>query len=160
LLRSAERRRFTMSRVRVRHGDNEIEVEGADDFIDKQLKDFYAKVEAVGSRAGPLKLKQEMLEPTPKRKAGKPPTPAEFYKLKGKTDGISQVLIFAKYLEEYKEVSEFKRGDINALAKEAKLAKDIHPQYFTNAVKQGLLRSHGKGLYSLTLSAESVLSSM
>lgn len=89
-------------------------------------------------------------------------TPAEFYqqKAKGKTDGISKILIFGKYLEEFRSISEFSRQDINDLAKEAKLAKDIHTQYFTNAVKQGLLRSHGRSRYSLTLSAESIISAM
>jgi len=40
------------------------------------------------------------------------------------------------------------------LAKEARLSRDVHAQYFSNAVKQGLLRSLGAGRYSLTLSAE------
>ena len=87
-------------------------------------------------------------------------TPAEYYKAKGKTDGVSQILIFAKYLEEFEGVSEFKRKDINDLTKKAKLSKDVHTQYFTNAVKQGLLRSHGGSQYSLTLSAESLLAAM
>ena len=37
---------------------------------------------------------------------------------------------------------------------------EAHAQYFTNAVKQGLLRSHGHGKYSLTLSSESLISTM
>jgi hypothetical protein len=72
---------------------------------------------------------------------------------------VSQLLIFAKYLEQYENLSDFTGKDINRVAKEAKLAKDIHPQYFTNAVKQGLLRKQGQR-YSLTLSAEETLASM
>ena len=100
------------------------------------------------------------MEATTKKPIGKAQTPAEFFKSKGKADGISQILIFGKYLEEYRNMSEFSQADINKVVKEAKLPKDIHGQYFTNAVKQGLLRSHGGGKYSLTLSAESVLSAM
>jgi hypothetical protein len=143
-----------MSKIRIRHGENEIELEGPDGFIKKHLESFYDRIK------GPLPLKKEILEPSSKRVIGKAPTAAEFYKSKGRTDGVSQILIFGKYLDEFKNVSEFSRDDINKLAKDARLAKDIHGQYFTNAVKQGLLRSYGHGKYSLTLSAESVLSSM
>ena len=55
---------------------------------------------------------------------------------------------------------EFTRADVNALTSQAKFSKDIHSQYFTNAVKQGLLRMHDGGKYSLTLSAEEILSAL
>lgn len=149
-----------MTKIRIRHSDHEIEVEGSDEFIKKHLDEFYERIGSIPTSAPSSRLKKEILEPTPKKTAGKAPTPAEFYQSKGKTDGISQILIFGNYLEEYKNVSEFSRQDINKLAKDAKLPKDIHAQYFTNAVKQGLLRSHGRGKYSLTLSAEKVISTM
>ena len=148
-----------MTKIRIRHRDHEIEVEGSDEFIKKHLDDFYERIGSFPT-APSSKLKEDILELNPEKKVGKAPTPAEFYQSKGKTDGISQILIFGTYLEKYKNVSMFKRQDINELAKEAKLAKDVHAQYFTNAVKQGLLRSHGQGKYSLTLSAEKVISTM
>lgn len=148
-----------MDKIRLRHGDHEIEVEGSMEFIEKHLASFYDRIGSVPV-ATATQLKKDILEPSPKKPGGKAPTPAEYYKSKGKTDGVSQVLIFGKYIEEYRNISEFTQRDINTLAKESKLAKDIHGQYFTNAVKQGLLRSHGKGRYSLTLSAESALSAM
>jgi len=148
-----------MEKIRIRHGDHEIELEGSGEFIEKHLTSFYERVELV-TQTTVSKLKKEILETPTKKPIGKAPTPAEFYKSKGKTDGISQILIFGKYLEEYRDLSEFSLADINKLAKETRLPKDIHGQYITNAVKQGLLRSHGGGKYSLTLSAESVLSAM
>jgi hypothetical protein len=69
-------------------------------------------------------------------------------------------LIFGKYLEEFRGQADFSRQDINKIAAEAKTSKDIHGQYFSNAVKQGLLRSVGRGRYSLTLSAEEALAGM
>lgn len=148
-----------MEKIRLRHGDHEIELEGSKEFIEKHLVAFYDRLGSV-SMASATHLKKEILETSSKKLSGKAPTPAEYYKSKGKTDGVSQVLIFGKYLEEHRNISEFSQRDINTLVKEAKLSKDIHAQYFTNAVKQGLLRSHGKGRYSLTLSAESALSAM
>ncbi len=149
-----------MGKIKVRHQDHEIELEGSDEFIEKHLEAFYERIGKISTSMPSLHLKKEILEPPLKKPAGKAPAPAEFYQSKGKTDRISQILIFGKYLEEYRKVSEFSQKDINKLVKEAKLTKDIHGQYFTNAVKQGLLRSHGHGKYSLTLSAESVLSAM
>lgn len=149
-----------MGKIRVRHRDHEIELEGTDEFIEQHLEAFYDRIGSIPPSTPSSELKKEILKPPMKKPAGKAPTPAEYYTSKGKTDGISQILIFGKYLEEYKNASKFSRSDINKLAKEAKLPKDIHSQFFTNAVKQGLLRSHGAGKYSLTLSAESVLSAM
>lgn len=149
-----------MGKIRVRHQDHEIELEGSDEFIEKHLEAFYERIGKISTSMPSSHLKKEILEPPLRKLAGKAPTPAEFYQSKGKTDRISQILIFGKYLEEYRNVSEFSREDINKLVKDTKLPKDIHGQYFTNAVKQGLLRSHSRGKYSLTLSAESVLSAI
>jgi len=148
-----------VGKVRLRHGEHEIEVEGSDEFVRKQLEQFYQRLGAAASGAQPAGIKQKLLEKVPSAKPGKSPTAAEFYKAKGKTDGVSQVLIFGKYLEEFENLPEFTRKDINRTAKDAKLSKDIHAQYFTNGVKQGLLRKQGQK-YSLTLSAEEVLASM
>jgi len=149
-----------MPRIRIRHGENELEVDGENSFIHEQIKAFYERLGLVGGKTSPATLKQDLLQHKPKTPSGQVPSPAEFYRTKGKTDGISQILIFGKYLEQFRATQEFTRAEINNLAKEAKLSRDVHSQYFTNAVKQGLLRSHPGKKYSLTLSAEEVLSSM
>lgn len=148
-----------MTKIRVRHGENEIELERTDAFINKHLGAFYQRISVKGPEisAPPVKLEVEV---PAKKRSTKPPTPAEFYNGIGKTDGVSKILIFAKYLELYRDKSEFVRADINSLVSEAKLSKDIHSQYFTNTVKQGLLRSLAGSKYTLTLSAEEVLASM
>jgi hypothetical protein len=149
-----------MNKIRIRHGDNELELEGTDSFIKKQLEAFYSRIGLAQSAQPTRKLKQVLIESSNPTKSTAIPAPAEYYKSKGRTDGISQVLIFARYLEEYQKETEFTQAKVNAIAKEAKLSKDIHSQYFTNAVKQGLLRAHPGGKYSLTLSAEELLASM
>jgi hypothetical protein len=110
----------------------------------------------------PATLKKDIQAATAKKPSiGIPsPSPAEFYRAKNRTDGVAQILIFGKYLEEFRNKTEFTPQELNDIAKEAKLSKDIHPQYFSNAVKQGLLRGLGAGKYSLTLSAEDALSAM
>jgi hypothetical protein len=150
-----------MNRLRIRHGDNEIEIEGSVKYIQKQLESFYQRIQAPLPFATPITLKREIQAATGKKTAGKEPSPAEYYKSKNQTDGVSQILILGKYLEEFRGKSEFTPKEINKLGtEEIRLSKDIHPQYFTNAVKQGLLRSIGGGRYTLTLSAEEVLAAM
>ena len=153
-------RRVKMSKIRIRHGDNEVEVDGSDGFIKKQLDAFYRRIQQPEQLAAPVTLKKDIQESATKKSSVKAPTPAEFFRSKNRTDGVSQILIFGKYLEEYQGKSNFSPQEINDIATNAKLAKPVHAQYFTNAVKQGLLRSHGAGKYSLTLSAEDVLAAM
>jgi len=146
-----------MGKIKLKHGAHEIELEGDDEFIQRQLQAFYERVNP-GSLATPASqvTPSQILSPPSQTVSGPTPTPAEFYKLKnkGKADGMTQLLVFAKYLDVHRNKSEFSQKDINALAKEARLSRDVHAQYFSNAVKQGLLRSLGAGRYSLTLSAE------
>ena len=151
-----------MNKLRIKHAENEIEVEGSDEFIQKQLEDFYKKLASLPSRPIVPPMKSETVKAIAEAPTSKYLSPAEFYqqKSKGKTDGISKILIFGKYIEEFRGISEFSCQDINDLAKEAKFPKDIHAQYFTNGVKQGLLRIHGRSRYSLTLSAEAVVAAM
>lgn len=148
-----------MTKIRIRVGEHEIEVDGTPTEVQGYVEQFYARVQGL-AKASPASIKERLLEVPPLLgKTAKPPTPAEFFKQKGKHDGLSQILIFAKYLEEYEGLTEFAPADINRVAKEAKLSKDVHPQYFSNGVKQGLLRKSGQK-YSLTLSAEEVLAAM
>lgn len=149
-----------MGKIRIRHGDNEIELEGTDAFIKKHIDSFYQRIQHAPQVWAPATLKQDIQTSAAKKPAGKVPTPAEFYKSKNRSDGIAQILIFGKYLEDFRSQSEFTRQDVNKIAKEAKIPRDIHGQYFSNAIKQGLLRNLGRAKYSLTLSAEEALATM
>jgi hypothetical protein len=154
-----------MNKIRIKHFDHEIELEGEDTFIKNQLIEFYKSISHF-IQQHPNSTREDVgVKQTEEHMSisGKNLTPAEYFKKftqKNKTEGINQILIFGKYLDEAKGKAEFTQKDINNVVKEARLSKDIHPQYFTNAIKQGLLRSVGKGTYCLTLSAESVFSNI
>lgn len=147
-----------MSKVRIKIENNEIEIDGSDEFISNHLSELILKLENTTKTINPSSIKSELVR-NPYFDTSKTPTPAEYFRGRRKTDGISQILLFAKYLELYKNQSEFSRNDINQLVKEAKLPRDIHSQYYTNAVKQGLLRVHGKK-YTITLTGEDYISSL
>ena len=83
-----------MGKIRIRHGDNEIEVDGSESFVKKQLDSFYGRIQHTQLASPSAMLKKEIQASAAKKPAGKQQTPAEFYKSKNRTDGISQILIF------------------------------------------------------------------
>ena len=130
-----ERRVLSTGKIRIRHGENEIEVEGSAPFINKQLDAFYERIQRIQPVSAPATLKRDIQISGAKKALAK--IPAEFYKSKNRTDGIAQILIFGKYLEEFHGKTEFTRQDIKSTAVKTKVAEDIHGQYFSNAVRQG-----------------------
>lgn len=139
-------------------GDHEIEVEGDDAFIQKQLKLFFDTL--AGQR---LQQKTTWTDLPSKIVAGakssKTPSPTEYFRQKDPTSGTEKLLVLGKYLDEFRGKGEFTIKDINALARESKLSK-IHSQYYVNAVKQGLLRSLGRGTYGLSITGEDAVAAM
>jgi hypothetical protein len=142
-------------RVRWKLGENEVEVEGSDRFIEKQLKRFFDKIGVTHQVTPSSSLRRLATAPKP----GKTPAPAEYYRLKRPEGGTEILLILGKYLEDHRSQGQFTRKEINKLAAEARI-KDVHSQYFIYAVKQGLLRTAGKGSYALTISGEDAVSAM
>jgi len=150
-----------MGKIRLRHGDSEIELEGDEAFIERQLTDFYSRFKIDARKRGEEpKLLTSTSGPETEHHNGKTPTPAEYLTTLGGANlaPLKQLLALGKFLEKYRDKREFKPKDANAVAKEAKLSKDFHPQYFSDAVARGLLRLDS-GSYSLTATAEDFLAS-
>jgi hypothetical protein len=144
-----------MGKIRLRHGDSEIELEGDEGFIERQLADFYARFKI---DAGSSTAERKLLLTHRKGEMGdKGVTPAEYLKAHAalNTNGAMQLVLLGRYLEQVRGQSDFAPSEINQIAKEAKLAKDVHPQRFADAVAAGLLRSED-GRYSITSTAEEV----
>jgi hypothetical protein len=142
-------------RVYWKVGDSEIEVEGDDAFIQKQLKVFF---ERLGYQAQPAS-KDLPSKIVAGAKAGKVLSPAEYYRQKNPNGGTETLIVLAKYLDEFRNKSDFTKKDIRAIAQEARLST-IHGQYYANAVKQGLLRGLGRGTYGLSISGEDAVAAM
>lgn len=142
------------NRVRLRYGENEIEVEGDAAFIKAQLADFFSRL---GSQPAAVRdLPRAIVSAAERHKA---PSPAEFIREKKPETGTEKLLVLGRYLEAFRSAVDFSPSEINKLTTEAKVPK-IEPVYFSRAVKQGLLRSAGKRRYSLTISGEDVVNAM
>lgn len=148
-----------MGRIRIKQGNSEIELEGDDAFIDRQLISFYARFGGEAIKPPPKLLDEQPDIGKEENEEQYVPSVAAYLMQHGgnKADGLSQLMLLAAFLEKCQNKSEFSAKDINNIADEAKLPKNIHPQYFSNAVKQGLLRCRPGAKYSRTLTADNFL---
>jgi hypothetical protein len=145
-------------RIRLKLGDSEIELQGDTKIIEKELKQFLELIRRPFEPMRPTDLPTKIVAAA-KLPPSKSLTPAEYFRQKAPKGGTETLLVLGKYLEECRSHSEFSPADINKLAREAKL-KELHPQYFSSAVKQGLLRAVGRGKFALTLSGEDTVAAM
>ncbi|HKV05060.1 MAG TPA: hypothetical protein VJO53_08145 [Candidatus Acidoferrales bacterium] len=136
-------------------GDQEIEVEGDNALIQKQLKLFFDRLGPT-SRSVPTDLPSKIVAAA---KSGRAPSPAEFFRQKSPNGGTETLIVLAKYLDEFRSKSEFTTKDVKELTREAKLSP-IAGQYYVNAIKQGLLRSLGRATYGLSISGEDAVAAM
>lgn len=141
-------------KIRLKIGENEIELEGGEKFVNKHLKlfiDKYSEIEAVAAKKEATAAQSRAQLPA--EKSRKPLSPAEFVRQKNPSSGTEKIIVLAKYLEDYRSLSEFSNKDINKVAKEAKLGH-IDNSYYAMGLKQGYLNKIQYGKYQLTLTGE------
>lgn len=147
-------------RIRLKIGDNEIELEGNDKFIKEHLKSFiekHAQVRLGEVKTGVTNLPAKVTVVSDKGK--KMLAPAEYVRQKNPKGGTEKLIVLAKYLEDFKSLSEFNNKDIDSVAHDAKVGK-IAMSYYPLAVKQGLLNKIKHGRYQLTLTGEDAVINM
>jgi len=147
-------------RIRLKIGDNEIELEGNDEFIKQHLKSFvekyaHVKPEVLKTGAANLPAKVTVVSDSGKKALA----PAEYVRQKNPRGGTEELIVLAKYLEDNETLSEFTVKDINRVAKAAKIGK-VDNSYYPLAVKQGLLNRIKHGRYQLTLTGEDAVLNM
>lgn len=147
-------------RIRLKIGEYEIELEGSEKFIAKHLKSFidnYSLSKPIETRVGMVDLPSKITVTRDKTK--KTLSPAEYVRQKNPKGGTEQLMVLAKYLEDYESLSEFEVKDINRVAKSAKIGK-VDNAYYPLAVKQGFLNRIKQGRYQLTLTGEDAVLAM
>jgi len=146
-------------RVRIKRGDNEIEVEGDKKYIAQILKK-YGLEETLQPSKLPKPGKKSIPDSTPQKGFSGKMSTAEFvlkYQIKKHTD---LVLGFGYYIEKMKGMDKFTPGDITSCYYEAKLDPSNTSQMIIQNIKRGFLMeakgsekgSKGKKYYTLTQS--------
>ncbi len=98
-------------------GDHEIEVEGDNAFIQKQLKMFFERLGSTPQSA----TKDLPSKIVAVAKSGKTLSPAEYFRQKTPNGGTETLIVLGKYLDEFRNKSEFTPKDIKTIAQEAKI---------------------------------------
>jgi hypothetical protein len=145
-----------MEKLRLRVGEYELEVEGEQAFIEKHLAAFDQRI--TGALGGKDQLAQSIQKKTPQRVESRVLSPAEFYKQKRPDGGTKTLVVLGTYLRDQRSQANFRRADINSLCEEVRI-KHVHPQYYTLAVKQGLLMGTENG-FSITLTGDELVERM
>ncbi len=146
-------------KLRLKIGENEIELEGDIKFIETYLKFFLDSQGIARQSLVELKGKPGLPAKVYVTKQKKAMSPAEYIREKKPNGRTEFLIVFAKYLDEYKSLSEFSKKDIASVVRLAKV-KPIEGAYYALAVKQGLLNKLSHGRYQLTMSGEDAVSAM
>lgn len=145
-------------KLRLRIGEDEIEVEGELAFIEKHVAEFFARTPRTGvgdaGSAEPNLTKRSVKGEA----SGKGYSAAEFYKQKRPDGGTKSLIVLGRYLHESRGQENFTRAEIKALCSEIRI-KDIHSQYYTLALKQGWMRETENG-FAVTISGDELVDGM
>lgn len=139
-----------MPRFRVRSAQQEIELEGTEDYIDKYLG-----------------IAKEILQVTPSNQPGADEpnmqassrsqlSAAEFLRRVKPSGGTEQLVALAKFLNDHRNQQTFTKPDLRLVASEARV-KDLGHAYYVRAIEQGLLMNAGADRFSITLSGEDLI---
>ncbi len=145
-------------RVRIRRGENEIEVEGDKKYIAQIIRDF--GFGQAGSVPDMKAAKKDAAEVISQKGLGGKMSAAEFvlrHQIKKHTD---LVLGFGYYIEKVKGLDKFTPGDVTSCYYEAKLDPSNTSQMITQNIKRGFLMeakgsekgTKGRKYYTLTQS--------
>jgi hypothetical protein len=112
----------TTYRIRIRLGENEIEIEGDKDFVTQTYPEL--KGEMLDVALAHRVPKGDADEITPPELATEPGPPlASFLKQKGARSHADKIITIAVYLYKHRDVKEFTTADIEVCYKEALLKK-------------------------------------
>jgi len=144
-------------RIRIKHGEVEIEAEGDKEFVEKHIEEFKKEIPKITKELPP---KEKLItSEIPKKKVElEALSLAEFYKQKQPKDHNETVVVFAYWLAKNKGQEEFQTKDISACYDEAKIPKPKnvtqHISVMTSGRKAYLTAGFQKGRYKLTLTGE------
>jgi hypothetical protein len=131
--------------MRVRMGENELEVSGPSDFVEKKIADFVQlnKVCAVPTPASPIPPAARVPQQTVAGK--KTLSPAQFFKKANPRTDVDRVLAAGYYLEVFQQMDNFTAVEVrDAIHKEAKTPPPKNPNDAINKnIKKGYMMGAG-----------------
>lgn len=149
--------------MRIRVGENELEVTGPSDFVEKKINEFLKQQEKISSLPQTQYKPQGKVvkEPT----TGKKISVAQFLRNLTSKSLVDKVLGAGYYLEKYNNHESFTAHEIREIIKSAKAVPPRNPNdAINNNIKKGLIMSagdkDGNRAFVLTTDGEDVINEM
>lgn len=142
--------------MRVRIGDNELEVSGPKEFVEAKIDDFVKKQKDLTPKGPPDPLSPSTTKPNATLD-DKGISVGEFIRRLALKKHTDLVLAFGYYIEKYSGATEFSPADINRCYYDAKMDTSNTSQMIMYNIKRGRImeakpaNSKGKGKKSYTL---------
>src|SRR5512140_3004867 len=108
-------------RLRIRRGDTEFEVAGDQAFVERHYKKFLGSTAPSAAPDATADLPKRIMSSATSNKLAA----AEFLRAQHPGGGTETLIVLAKYLGDYRSLTDFSVKDINKIAKEARV-KDVH----------------------------------
>jgi hypothetical protein len=136
-------------RIRIKHGEVEIEAEGDKEFVEKHIEEFKKEMLKIAKELPPKEVTPEI--PRKEIDWGELSL-GEFYKQKQPKNHNKTVVVFAYWLTKRKGQEEFQPKDIRACYGEAKISKpkNVRQHISVNVSKGYLTTGSKKSWYKLT----------
>ncbi len=148
--------------MRVRVGDNEVEVTGPKDFVEKKVQDFLDQYKQIGpAPRGPSGEGAPAVAPASTGRAKKMSVAQFFRKGSAKTD-VGRVLAAGYYLENYGRQESFTTAEVARTIRLAKANPPKNPsEGMAKNIRKGLIMpsgdKEGKRAYVLTTDGEEAI---
>lgn len=149
--------------MRIRVGDQELEVSGPKKFVEEQIAGFLEKQKTmVKGESGRLSSQQTPISP---RSTGKKLSVAQFFrKLTTKSD-VDRALAAGYYLEKYNNLESFTASEITQMVRDAKIVPPKNANDSINLnIKKGLIMPAGdkdaRRAFVLTSDGEDAINAM
>jgi predicted transcriptional regulator len=148
-----------IGRIKIIKEQNELELEGSVDFIERMLKKYEKNVFSYNIPASGIPSSENFGTPTitQSKPAGKSLSVAEFIRTLGLKKHTDIVLAFAYYVEEYNGVKAFTPADINNCYYESKMDSSNTSQMLIQLTRRGHImlakqsgENKGKKAYTIT----------
>ena len=141
--------------MRVRIGENELEVSGPRDFVEKKIKEFLKDQKEYTKVSRPLSKDRQksQTEPVPKKRLS---TSQIFRKISPRTD-VNRTLVAGYYLEKFEDHESFTAAEIRETIRKARINPPNNTNECINAnIRKGLIMSAGdkEGINAFVLTSD------
>jgi len=150
--------------MRVRLGDAEMEVTGPRDYVERKIDEFLKRSPVAIAAPAHSAPNAQVATPTPSV-AGKPKSPAQFFRGASPRTDVDRVLVSAYYLEKFRELQSATSSEIKELIREAKSPPPTNTSDAINQnIRKGFLMTggdrEGKMVFVVTSDGESRVDEM